>query len=48
MFLQLKPEVYPWSFSGVYNKDSLYIDSVVLVLGWNGSYGDTNAPQKVT
>jgi hypothetical protein len=48
MFLQLKPEVYPWSFSGVYNKDSLYIDSVVLVLGWNSSYGDTNAPQKVT
>jgi hypothetical protein len=47
MFLQLKPEVYPWSFSGVYNKDSLYIDSVVLVLGWNGSYGDTNTPQKV-
>jgi hypothetical protein len=47
IFLQLKPEVYPWSFSGIYNKDSLYIDSVVLVLGWNGSYGDTNAPQKV-
>ena len=47
IFLQLKPEVYPWSFSGVYNKDSLYIDSVVLVLGWNGSYGDTNTPQKV-
>ena len=47
MFLQLKPEVYPWSFSGVYNKDSLYIDSVVLVLGWNGNYGDTNTPQKV-
>jgi len=47
IFLQLKPEVYPWSFSGIYNKDSLEIDSVVLVLGWNGSYGDTNAPQKV-
>ena len=47
MFLQLKPQVYPWSFSGIYNKDSLEIDSVVLVLGWNGSYGDTNSPQKV-
>jgi hypothetical protein len=47
VFLQLKPETYPWSFSGIYNKDSLEIDSVVLVLGWNGSYGDTNAPQKV-
>ena len=48
MFLQLKPEVYPWSFSGIYNKDSLYIDSVVLVLGWNGNYGDTMTSQKVT
>ena len=48
MFLQLKPQTYPWSFSGIYNKDSLYIDSVVLVLGWNGSYGDTMASQKVT
>jgi len=48
MFLQLKPETYPWSFSGIYNKDSLYIDSVVLVLGWNGNYGDTMTSQKVT
>ena len=49
MFVQLKPETYPWSFSGIYNKDSLYIDSVVLVLGYNnGSYGDTVASQKVT
>jgi len=47
MFLQLLPSTYPWSFSGIYNRDSLYIDSVVLILGWNGSYGDTNAPQKV-
>ena len=47
MFLQLQPQSYPWSFSGIYNRDSLYIDSVVLVLGWNASYGDTNAPQKV-
>lgn len=48
MFLQLKPQTYPWSFSGIYNKDSLEIDSVVLVLGYNGSYGDTVASQKVT
>jgi len=47
LFLELKPESYPWSFSGVYKKDSLYIDSVVMVLGWNGSYGDTTAPQRV-
>jgi len=48
MFLQLKPETYPWSFSGIYKKDSLEIDSVVLVLSWSGSYGDTVASQKVT
>ena len=47
MFVQLKPAVYPWSFSEIYKKDSLEIDSVVLVLGWNGSYGDTMASQTV-
>jgi len=47
MFLDLKPELFPWSFSGIYNKDSLQIDSVVLVLGWKDTYGDTVAPQKV-
>ena len=47
MFLQLKPDVYPWTFAGVSNKDSLYIDSVVLVLGWKASYGDTVGSQKV-
>jgi len=49
MFLQLKPETYPWSFSGIYPKDSLEIDSVVLVLGYSGGlYGDTVASQKIT
>ena len=48
MFLQLKPETYPWSFSGIYNKDSLHIDSVVLVLSYTASYGDTVASQRVT
>lgn len=48
MFVQLKPETYPWSFSGIYKKDSLDIDSVVLVLGYNGRYGDTVTSQKVT
>ncbi|HET6769582.1 MAG TPA: DUF4270 family protein [Chitinophagaceae bacterium] len=47
IFLELKPDSYPWNFSGVYKKDSLYIDSVVMVLGWNGTYGDTMAPQRV-
>ena len=47
MFFQMRPESFPWSFSGVYKKDSLYIDSVVMVLGWNGTYGDTTASQRV-
>ena len=47
IFLDLKPELFPWSFSEVYNKDSLYIDSVVLVLGWKDTYGDTTVLQKV-
>ncbi len=47
IFLELKPEFYRWNFSGVYDPDSLYIDSVVMVLGWNGTYGDTMAQQRV-
>jgi len=47
IFLELKPELYRWNFSGIYNKDSLEIDSVVMVLGWNGTYGDTTVMQRV-
>lgn len=47
MFFQMRPEGFPWSFSGIYKKDSLYLDSVVLVLGWTGTYGDSMTPQRV-
>jgi hypothetical protein len=47
IFLELKPEFYKWNFSGVYNRDSLYIDSVVMVLGWTANYGDTTVQQRV-
>jgi hypothetical protein len=47
IFLQLKPEFYPWNFSGIYNKDSLQIDSVVMILGWTGTWGDTTIRQHV-
>ncbi|HJS54831.1 MAG TPA: DUF4270 family protein, partial [Chitinophagaceae bacterium] len=47
IFLELKPTFYPWNFSDIHNKDSLYLDSVVLVLGWSATYGDTMAPQRV-
>lgn len=47
IFLELKPLFYPWTFSGVTNKDSLTLDSVVLVLGWKESYGDTSMMQRI-
>lgn len=48
IFFQVRPDILPWSFSGVYKKDSLYLDSVVMVLGWNATYGDTTLQQRVT
>ena len=48
IFLQLKPEVYPYTFVSGVKKDSLYIDSVVMVLGWTSNWGDTNVRQHVT
>lgn len=47
IFVQLEPSFYKWNFRGVYDKDSLHLDSVVLVLGWKGTYGDTSSPQRV-
>ncbi len=43
--LQLLPQTYPYSFA--VGKDSLTIDSCVLSLTYNGSYGDTTAVSKV-
>ena len=46
LFLQLRPSIYPYSFP--FKKDSLIaLDSVVLVLGVNAVYGDTNTAQQV-
>lgn len=47
IFLQLKPEVFPYTFLSGVSKDSLYIDSVVMVLGWTGTWGDTTISQHV-
>jgi hypothetical protein len=47
IFMQFNPTEYPWVFSGITNKDSLFLDSVVMVLGWTGTYGDTLAMQRV-
>jgi hypothetical protein len=48
IFLQLKPEIFPYTFVSGIKKDSLVIDSVVMVLGWTGNWGDTNIRQHVS
>lgn len=45
LFLELKPATFPFTYPN--KKDSLYLDSVVMVLSYRGSYGDTNTLQKV-
>lgn len=46
MFFELSPPYFPFFTSG--NKDSLVIDSAVLILGYNGFYGDSTQPLRVT
>ncbi len=45
VFLELKPSVFPFAFQNI--PDSIKLDSVVLVLSYRGTYGDTNTLQKV-
>lgn len=45
MFLQMKPGFFKYTFLN--KPDSLYIDSVVLVLSYVETYGDTTVPQTV-
>jgi hypothetical protein len=44
-YLQLKPNFFPFTFSG--RPDSLHLDSIVLVLNYADVYGDTTADQTV-
>ena len=46
LFLQLKPLFYKFAFANS-NPDSLHIDSVVLVLSYVETYGDSTIPQTV-
>jgi Domain of unknown function (DUF4270) len=46
MYFELKPQYYPFKFPAA-DKDSLLLDSAVLVLHYANSYGDTLSPQKV-
>lgn len=45
IFLELKPSSYKYTFAN--KPDSLHIDSVVLVLDYKETYGDTVMPQTV-
>jgi hypothetical protein len=42
MFFQLKPDAFPFYFPGI--KDSLVVDSAVLILSYRGFYGDSSNP----
>jgi hypothetical protein len=46
IYFELKPGFYPFKFPAS-DKDSLILDSAVLVMHYSQSYGDTLLPQKV-
>ncbi|MEY4052595.1 MAG: hypothetical protein RIR64_1580 [Bacteroidota bacterium] len=45
MYFQVKPSFFPFFITG--SKDSLVVDSAVLILSYKGFYGDTTKPVKV-
>lgn len=45
LFLQLKPSFYPFYIRGT--KDSIVVDSAVLVLSYKGFYGDSTKPVRI-
>lgn len=46
IYMELKPDAYPFKFPE-HDKDSLIIDSTVLILKYSHSFGDTTILQKV-
>ncbi len=42
MFFQMKPEIFPFYLQG--DKDSILVDSAVLILSYHGFYGDSTKP----
>lgn len=44
IFLELKPQIFPFAFA---SKENLSLDSVVLVLSYRDTYGDTTISQRV-
>lgn len=47
LFLELKPPNYPFVFKNIHGPDSLFIDSVVLVLDYVETYGDSITSQNI-
>jgi len=47
LFLELKPPFYKYTFRNKPHPDSLFIDSVILILDYVETYGDTTVPQTV-
>jgi hypothetical protein len=45
MYFQLRPSFFPFFIAG--SKDSLVVDSAILILSYKGFYGDTTKPVKV-
>jgi hypothetical protein len=45
MYFQVKPSFFPFFIPG--SKDSLVVDSAILILAYKGYYGDTSKPVKV-
>jgi hypothetical protein len=48
MFFELKPATYPFTFLNKPSPDSLFLDSVVLVLDYVETYGDSTVQQTVS
>jgi len=46
MYFELKPDVFKYSFP-FSKSDLVALDSVVLVLGYKGTYGDSTLPQQI-
>ncbi len=45
MFFEVKPNVFPYYIPG--NKDSIVIDSAVLILSYRGLFGDSMLPMRI-
>lgn len=46
MFFEMKPPSYPYFIQG--NKDSIKVDSAVLILSYRGVYGDSTQPLRIS